>query len=561
MEVEPKGKLIKRYLNEKTQESSLHDTIRVDEIKDPEYRERFVELCQACRSGDLEQVEKLVSFGAHLNAIDEFDYSPLILASLCGHLEVVKYLLEKGAVCDRDTFQGERCLYGALNDTIRQLLLKFDISKAVDTAQPFVAHVSSFLSKRPPLDTHDIEFVALDGAVFKLHRFILALQSDYFADHLQGAWKNKKSVELKISDSSAFNYVLRYIYLYDQLLPRDEYTLNEILKIARKLRLQGLVDDLEYARKDLEERAAKNRLFKSRDQRESDMWKARTKFELLLEKEVLGSRKTFGPYDDDLSQEDFEQFRNLPSAPDAILCLIIEHENDDLEVKEETVHYYPAHKTMLVRSEYYLTMFTSSFSEGVADSNQLPVITLPVANVRTAELVLTYLYTDRVTVPIEEAMNVMYAANLLLLDRLKSLAAITITNCGSNLPKSLPIYSVLRAGWTLRIDRLEKYVARLIADRLEEFVADERFKLIVQESAERIFERQETDTIELIDDIRYYLAKKYGIIFGDGQDADGTKELGKKVYDEELYVSQYEREYNSQLDLIDGLLGELNLEA
>lgn len=40
-------------------------------------------------------------------------------ASLCGHYEVVQLLLDSGALCERDTFQGERCfplLFGFLFD-------------------------------------------------------------------------------------------------------------------------------------------------------------------------------------------------------------------------------------------------------------------------------------------------------------------------------------------------------------------------------------------------------------------------------------------------------------
>jgi hypothetical protein len=33
-------------------------------------------------------------------------------ASLCGHYEVVRVLLDAGALCERDTFQGERCSSG-----------------------------------------------------------------------------------------------------------------------------------------------------------------------------------------------------------------------------------------------------------------------------------------------------------------------------------------------------------------------------------------------------------------------------------------------------------------
>lgn len=35
-------------------------------------------------------------------------------ASLCGHFEVVRLLLESGALCERDTFQGERCCLSLL---------------------------------------------------------------------------------------------------------------------------------------------------------------------------------------------------------------------------------------------------------------------------------------------------------------------------------------------------------------------------------------------------------------------------------------------------------------
>jgi ankyrin repeat and BTB/POZ domain-containing protein 1 len=65
------------------------------------------------------------NYAVDVNQIDSYDYSALILASLCGHLDIVEYLLENGAVLERDTFVGERCLYGALNDEIRNTLLRY----------------------------------------------------------------------------------------------------------------------------------------------------------------------------------------------------------------------------------------------------------------------------------------------------------------------------------------------------------------------------------------------------------------------------------------------------
>ena len=59
-------------------------------------------------------------------------------------------LLEQGALCERDTFQGERCLYNALNDRIRNLLLSYDYSKSADPLQPLAAHITGLLSRETP---------------------------------------------------------------------------------------------------------------------------------------------------------------------------------------------------------------------------------------------------------------------------------------------------------------------------------------------------------------------------------------------------------------------------
>lgn len=48
-------------------------------------------------------------------------------ACLCGHIDTVQYLLANGARCEANTFDGERCLYGALTDQIRRMLLNYKI--------------------------------------------------------------------------------------------------------------------------------------------------------------------------------------------------------------------------------------------------------------------------------------------------------------------------------------------------------------------------------------------------------------------------------------------------
>jgi ankyrin repeat/BTB/POZ domain-containing protein 1 len=68
----------------------------------------FNEFLEACRRGDLRRCQEMISSGVNINGKDKFDYTPLIVASLCGHFELVRLLLESGALAERNTFQGER---------------------------------------------------------------------------------------------------------------------------------------------------------------------------------------------------------------------------------------------------------------------------------------------------------------------------------------------------------------------------------------------------------------------------------------------------------------------
>ena len=82
--------------------------------KIPKWQKAFSEICLACRTGDIEVVDSLLfTPNLDINQVDEYDYSPLILSSLCEHYDIVELLLQRGAVCDRDTFQ-EHVVYMVL---------------------------------------------------------------------------------------------------------------------------------------------------------------------------------------------------------------------------------------------------------------------------------------------------------------------------------------------------------------------------------------------------------------------------------------------------------------
>ena len=119
--------------------------------------------------------------------------------------------------------------------------------------------------------------------------------------------------------------------------------------------------------------------------------------------------------------------------------------------------------------------------------------------------------------PLEIALDVLFAADLILIEKLKLKAAVVISTLGSGSMSQIPtrldaaeasspeqaeldIYDVVRAGWLTRVPRLEQFGARYFAYRLESYIDEEDFADLVRESANRIKGRQETDTIELLDE-------------------------------------------------------------
>ena len=81
---------------------------------------------------------------------------------------------------------------------------------------------------------------------------------------------------------------------------------------------------------------------------------------------------------------------------------------------------------------------------------------------------------------------------------------------------------------------------------------------LIKESAERI-KRQDTDTIELVDDVRYYLTKKYAINEEIGS-FDPTFSSDKNTDDINLYKTAL-LQYEKDVEIIDYLLDQLHLDA
>ncbi|WYZ39411.1 hypothetical protein EsH8_III_001325 [Colletotrichum jinshuiense] len=504
----------------------------------------------ACRRGDLKTCQELISAGVNINGKDRFDYTPLIIASLCGHLELVQLLLESGALAERDTFQGERCIYNALNDRIRNLLLEYDYSKSTDPLQPWAGHITTLLTKSIP-KTADISLIAAAQS-FELHKFILASRTPYFRKKLTDApetttWKLPTTLPVE-----SFQVALRYLYLGD--VPRDvtssggtateEEVLTGIDKLSKQLEIGKLWEAI----------LAGNDRRLARQRYQDEVQRAQRQVEQFYREKVLGHKMVV-----ETKKVGAVKWRHDNSIfADCLLCAhepeSDEIENDD-EDTESVVHLngiplgpttngekqkrrprksvvYPVHKAMLIRSPYFDTMFSSEFREA-QDSENLHIVTVDCIP-EVLEIVLTFLYTERVDCPLELALDLLYTADILFLDKLKTKAAQAISTLGSGNSnvwadrthasaqeedqgemEPINIYDVIHAAWDLRVQRLEEFAARYLAHRLEDYIDEPEFAELIKESADRLKNREETDTIELLDDIRYYLGERFRLRFED----------------------------------------------
>lgn len=596
----------------------------------------FARICLACRTGDFEAVDSLLSTpNLDINQVDEYDNSPLILSSLCGHIKIVELLLQRGAVCDRDTFEGARCVYGALTDEIRDLLVSFDISKAVDVNQPFAAHIASLLNSSAEKDilfkiqleepaTHvggdekenkvlelepELELKPeqaqeqeLQQEYIGLHRFLLAARSPFFKRKLfSGDWKDNVVVTLPKSVTiEAFQVIVDYLYLRTSSMAlTDKSIQSKVRDLAKEYQLQDLVeglDEIAKAQSKKEQYKIKHNLaitFVEKARKDLDIFLAEDIFltsvqvPLNFDQEVDFEDIDCLSY---LSQKDRAHFLQQPSIPDVVLGII--------DLATESVFYYPGNKSILARSEYFDTMFKVGFSASSAHEKKPPLYTeglikivnrpafenehLPflqlsssIATQEVANMVLSYLYHDDVKeMHLKHLIELLYTADELLLDRLKTMCAVRVSSYFSKLDYTEfqllsdeldhDAYDLIRVAWQTRCDKLEQHVTKMIAHNLQYIFKDEhekqRLASLIQDSAARIQERQDTDTIELVDDIRYYLTKKYAI----SQDNETFDPLsfGRDWHSEniKLYQSAVVK-YERDIEIVDTMLESLNLDA
>lgn len=439
-----------------------------------------------------------------------------------------------------------------MNDRIRNLLLSYDFSKSTDPLQEWASHLTSLLGRRIP-NTTDLTVTTSSGATFDLHRFILSARSPYFYKKLVDtpettSWKLPATIPV-----DSFTFVLRYLYLGD--LPRDvvgpesrsteEEVFKGIDKLCKHLEIEKLweavlsandrrlarqryQDEVARAQRQVEETfrgtVMKHRMVVDADKVDKIKWPHHNAMfaDCILRADVEGDAG------DDAVTEDTTNGIGIPIGPHAAAL------DPATARRRPRSVLYPVHKAFLIRSPYFETMFSSRFLEA-QESEYLHIIKMD-CDPEVLEIILSFLYTEKADMSLDLALDVLYVADMLFLDKLKTKAAqaISTLGSGSNLTvaadkskvqkengqdeievEPINVYDVVHAAWDLNVQRLEDFVARYLADRLEDYIDEPEFSELIQKSALRLKARQETDTIELLDDIRYYLNERFRLRFED----------------------------------------------
>ncbi|XP_034028559.1 ankyrin repeat and BTB/POZ domain-containing protein 1 [Thalassophryne amazonica] len=441
------------------------------------------DLFTSCKKGDICRVRYLVEQrDVDLNVRDNWDSTPLYYACLCGHEELVQYLLASGAKCEANTFDGERCMYGSLTDSVRRLLKDYKcVSARAMQREDFSYFLHTLLEQGY---YSDVTFL-VHGQTFPAHRCVLSVRSAYFSVMFETKWKGKNLITLKhpLINPAAFGAILQYFYT--GRMDIDVSLVEDCRRLAKQCKMADLIDELEN--------------------------KCKQVYEFVSNKPGICVKVlTLEPHSCQL-QEDMAQLANsaLPTELEVGFGALPFHRTDSLNVYPDICfrvdgYNFLCHKVFFCgRSDYFRALLEDHFSEGETLQSQpsTPVLTLHNISHEIFIHILYYIYSDDTELTMECVFDVLCVADMYLLPGLKRL-------CGKTLANAISEDSVLhmrKMARLFRLSRLEDQCTEFMAKIIERLVEKAEFAEMIKEDAASVEERQETDSVPLVDDIRYHI--------------------------------------------------------
>lgn len=442
----------------------------------------MLDLFNSCKRGDVSRVRYLVEQrDVELNVRDKWDSTPLYYACLCGHKELVEYLLANGAKCEANTFDGERCVYGSLNDSIRRLLKDY---KCVSTRAMQRDDFNYFLHVLLEQGQHgDVNF-HVHGQTFPAHRCILSAQSEYFREMFDTKWHGKPLINLKhpLINPAAFAAILQY--LYTGRLDIDVSLVEECRRLAKQCKMTALIEELENKCKQVYKFVSnKPGICVKVLSLESESCHLQENLAVLADSAMPAElRVGFG-------ELPFDRVDLFSTYPD--ICFQVDG------------YTFMCHKAFFCgRSDYFKALVEDHFSEGEQLQSQpgIPVITLHISHEIFIHL-MYYIYCNNTELTTESVFDVLCVADMYLLSGLKRLCGKTLASmiCEDN------VLNMWKTAKLFRLMRLEDQCTEYMAKIIEQLVELPEFTEMVQEDAASLEDRHETDSVPLVDEIRYHI--------------------------------------------------------
>uniref|UniRef100_A0A3B4BFD6 BTB domain-containing protein n=1 Tax=Periophthalmus magnuspinnatus TaxID=409849 RepID=A0A3B4BFD6_9GOBI len=412
------------------------------------------DLFASCKKGDICRVYLVEHRDVDLNVRDNWDSTPYY-ACLCGHEELVQYLLAS-AKCEANTFEGERCMYGSLSDQIRRLLKEYN---CINTCPMQLLEQGQH---------SDVNFL-VHGQTFPAHRCVLSARSEYFSEMFNSKWRGKTLITLK--------HPLR--------MDIDISFLEDCTRLAKQCKMSVLIEELENKCKQVYNFSNKPGICVKVLSLEPQNCKLQDELAQLADC-ALPAELQLG-----FGELPFQRTTNLSTYPD--ICFAVDGYN------------FLCHKAFFSgRSDYFRALIKDHFCEGGQLQSQpnTPVITLHNISHEIFIHVMFYIYSDDTELTMDNVFDVLFVADMYLLPGLKRL-------CGKTLGQALSRNNVICLWKTARLfhlSRLEDQCTEYMAKIIEQLVLDPEFAELIKEDAASVKGRHETDSVPLVDDIRYHIS-------------------------------------------------------
>jgi len=443
------------------------------------------ELFHSCKKGDLERITYLSEHKeVDLNQRDRWDSTPLYYACLCGHKDVVEYLLLRGAICDANTFDGERCVYGALTNEIKKLLLGHRMLTSSTMRREAYTEFLRRLLEEDKLT--DLTF-NIHGDNISVHRCILSARSQFFTNQLETRWKGKTEVNLNKKEISAAAFRAVIQWLYTGQCKVDVRDMEDFSRLVRFCNLQLLDEELQQAFKKADSFVQTKR---GAEIQTLYLDSKRSQWELQQDLGVLAQQAL------PLELRDWNSGTELPCMPRVAQQYV------DVVFQIDSYKFYCHKPVLFARSEYFRALIQDHFCELEQDEgSNIPLIRIQHVSPKVFGSVLVFVYTNSCQITEETISELLNVGDMFLLPGLKR-------ECGNWLLKYIDqdnVISILNTARLFQLPRLEDACTGYLAENIHMFFDSVELEEVVERDAGEVKGRQDTDSIPVVDDIRSHI--------------------------------------------------------